>query len=105
MVFMTHHLYHTTLCHGHPCKTASHCMCHAAQAGTTENRPAEAQRREALASKEVAELRRQLEQQAAEAQHCNAKAEVCCQSFCTRTAYDGARSRAELTPATLPLCI
>ena len=41
-----------------------------------EGRLTEAQRREGLASAEVAELRKQLEQRAAEAQHCNARAEV-----------------------------
>ncbi len=41
-----------------------------------EGKLAEAQRKEALHLEEVAELRKQLEQRAAEAQHCNAKAEV-----------------------------
>ncbi len=41
-----------------------------------EGKLTEAQRREALLSEEVADLRKQLEQRAAEAQHCNAKAEV-----------------------------
>ena len=53
-----------------------HILGHAAQVITVEGRLTEAQRREELASAGVAELREQLEQRAAEAQHCNARAEV-----------------------------
>lgn len=72
-------------------------MYHAAQVGTTEERLTESQRKEALALEETANLRKQLEQRAAEAQHCNAKAEVCSQSFGAVIAYDGTCSRPEMT--------
>ena len=51
-------------------------MCCAAQVGTLEGKLTGAQRKEALLCEEAAVLRKQLEQRAAEAQHCNAKAEV-----------------------------
>ena len=41
-----------------------------------EGKLKEAQCRERLATEQVAELRQQLQQQAAETQHCNAEAEV-----------------------------
>ena len=41
-----------------------------------QNEVTEAQRKEELASEQVAALQEQLKQQAAETQHCNARAEV-----------------------------